>query len=132
MNLEPFLKRENTVAVVGASRNPKKWGYRLYRFFKRYYRKVYPVNPRAEEIDDDKAYPDLRSLPEKPDLVNLVVPPTVAREVVRDAIRMGIKMIWFQPGSEDEEVIRECLKAGINVIWGKCLMEETINYSSYE
>ena len=129
MDIESFLRREHIVAVVGASRNPEKWGYKLYRFFKGYYRKVYPVNPRAGEIDGDKAYPDLRSLPERPDVVNLVVPPHAAREVVREAINLGVKMIWFQPGSEDEEAIEECVKAGINVVWGRCLME-TISYRS--
>ncbi|MEM2377929.1 MAG: CoA-binding protein, partial [Candidatus Korarchaeum sp.] len=64
MSLDPFLDKENVVAVVGVSRNPEKWGYKLYRFFKGHYRKVYPVNPGADEIDGDKVYPDLRSLPE--------------------------------------------------------------------
>ncbi len=123
MDVEPFLRRDSSVAVVGASRNPGKWGFKLYRFFKRYYRRVYPVNPRAEEIDGDKAYPDLWSLPEKPDIVDIVVPPQVARKVVREAIGLGVRMIWFQPGSEDEDAIEDCLKAGINVVWGKCLME---------
>ncbi len=89
------------------------------------------MNPRAEEIDGDRAYPDLKSLPEKPDIVDLVVPPRAAREVVREAIELGIRMIWFQPGSEDEEAIEECLKAGVNVAWDMCLME-IISYRSHE
>ncbi|MEM0018150.1 MAG: CoA-binding protein [Candidatus Korarchaeum sp.] len=123
MSLDPFLDKENVVAVVGVSRNPEKWGYKLYRFFKGHYRKVYPVNPGADEIDGDKVYPDLRSLPELPDVVDIVVPPAVAREVVREAISLGVRRIWFQPGSEDEEAIRLCKEAGVEVIWGICLME---------
>lgn len=123
MDVSSFMDKGNVVAIVGASRNPEKWGYKLYKFFKSYYRKVYPVNPGATEIDGDKAYPDLSSLPELPDVVDIVVPPEVAREVVREAISLGVKRIWFQPGSEDEEAIKLCREAGVEVIWGTCLME---------
>jgi len=121
--VESFLDRENVVAVVGVSRNPEKWGHRLYKFFKGHYRRVYPINPGADEIDGDKAYPNLSSLPEVPDVVDIVVPPEVAREVVREAISLGVRRIWFQPGSEDEEAIRLCREAGVEVIYGACLME---------
>ncbi len=123
MGVESFLDRRRVVAVVGASRSPEKWGYRLYKFFKSYYARVYPVNPRAEEIDGDKAYPNLGSLPEKPDIVVMVVPPRVSRSVVREAVSLGVKKVWFQPGSEDEEAIRLCLESGVEAVWGACLME---------
>ncbi len=125
--LEEFLDVNNVVAVVGASRNPEKWGHKLYKFFKSAgYRKVYPVNPNAETIDGDRAYPSLDSLPERPDVVNVVVPPEVSRKVARKAVELGIEKIWFQPGSEDEEAIRTCLKAGMKVVWGVCMMEESL------
>lgn len=123
MSVASFLDKDNVVAVVGASRDPEKWGYKLYKFFKGHYRRVYPVNPGADEIDGDKAYPNLSSLPELPDVVDLVVPPEVARKVVREALSLGVKRVWFQPGSEDEEAIRLCREAGAEVIWGACLME---------
>lgn len=109
--------------MVGASSNPEKWGNKLYRFFKSYYRKVYPVNPSATMIDGDKAYPSLSSLPEMPDIVDLVVKPSVARKVVDEIIDLGIKLVWFQPGSEDEEAIEKCSRAKLSVVWGRCLME---------
>ena len=58
-------------------------------------------------------------------MVNTVVPPEVARNVVREAIKVGVKRIWFQPGSE-EEAISLCLGSGINVAWVLCLMAETM------
>ena len=130
MSIESFLDSDNVVAVVGASRDPNKWGYKLYKFFKGRYRKVYPVNPKADEIDGDKAYPDLRSLPELPDVVDIVVPPRVARKVVEEAISLRVRRIWFQPGSEDEEAIGMCRKAGIEVVWGACLMETIMGRES--
>ncbi len=123
MSIRDFLDRKNVIAVVGVSRNREKWGYKLYSFFKGYYRKVYAINPNAKEIDGDKAYPNLSSLPEVPDVVDIVVPAKVARSVVREAVRMGVKMIWFQPGSDDEEAIGICREAGVTAVWGRCLME---------
>ncbi|RSN67756.1 CoA-binding protein [Candidatus Korarchaeum cryptofilum] len=126
MGIEDFMRSDNVVAVVGVSRNPEKWGYKLYKFFKGKYRKVYPINPAVEEIDGDKVYPNLRSLPEVPDVVDIVVPPNVAREIVKEAIEVGVRRIWFQPGSEDEEAIKMCKEAGIETVWGACLMESII------
>ena len=124
--LEEFIDRDNSIAVVGASRNPEKWGYKLYRYFKLAgYRRVYPVNPSADSIDGDVAYPSLASLPEPPGVVNVVVPPKVARQVAMEAVKLGLKRIWFQPGSEDEEAIRTCLDAGMKVVWGLCMMAES-------
>ena len=96
-------------------------------FFKGYYKRVYPINPNASEIDGDRVYPNLSSLPEIPDIVDIVVPPKVARSVVREAIKLGVRRIWFQPGSEDENTIIICREAGIAVVWGKCLMETIIS-----
>jgi len=124
--IDDFIDRDNSVAVVGASRNPEKWGYKLCRFFKLAgYRRVYPVNPSADSIDGDVAYPSLSSLPEPPDVVNVVVPPRVARHVAKEAARLGLKRIWFQPGSEDEEAIGTCLSAGMKVVWDACMMVES-------
>jgi predicted CoA-binding protein len=126
MGIEDFMRSDNVVAVVGVSRNPEKWGYKLYKFFKGKYRKVYPINPVVGEIDGDKVYPNLRSLPEVPDVVDIVVPPNLAREIVKEAIEVGVRRIWFQPGSEDEEAIKMCEEAGIETVWGACLMESII------
>ncbi len=125
--LGEFLDVNNVVAVVGASRNPEKWGYKLYKFFKdEFYKRVYPVNPKAETVDGDRAYPSLDRLPERPDVVNVVVPPEVSRRIAREAAELGIERIWFQPGSEDEEAIGTCLRAGMKVVWGVCMMEESL------
>lgn len=128
---EGFLNVNNVVAVVGASRNPEKCGYKLYKFFKDAgCKRVYPVNPNAEAVDGDRAYPSLDRLPERPDVVNVVVPPQVSQKVAKEAAELGIKRIWFQPGSEDEEAIRTCLRAGMRVVWGVCMMEESLKRDS--
>ncbi len=66
---------ETTVAVVGATDNPTKYGSVIYRDLKRKGYSVYPVNPNRTEVDGDEAYPTLDKLPESPTIVNIVVPP---------------------------------------------------------
>jgi hypothetical protein len=63
-------------------------------------------------------------LPEKPDVVDVVVPPRVTEAVVKDCNRLGIKRVWMQPGSESEMAIKFCKDNNISVIFGKCIMVE--------
>ncbi len=123
-----YTSRDRVMAVVGASRNREKWGYKLYTFFKGYYRKAYPVNPRALTIDGDVVYPNLSSLPELPDFIDVVVPPKVTLKVLEEAHVLGIRRVWLQPGSEDDEVLERCKGLGLECIHGKCLMEIIISH----
>jgi predicted CoA-binding protein len=122
--IEAFLDRRNVFAVVGASRDPSKYGYRVYLDLRSAGYRVYPVNPHAEEILGDRCYPSLEDLPVKPDVVNLVVPPGVTERVVRECARLGIRRIWMQPGSESEEALAFCRERGMEVLHGVCVMVE--------
>lgn len=99
-DLSEFLKKSNTIAVVGASRNRKKFGYRVYATLKRNGYNVYPVNPQAERIDDDRCYPSLAALPKKPDVVITVVRPKITEGVVKEMKKLNLNKVWMQPGSE--------------------------------
>jgi len=122
--IEKFLDKKNVFAVVGASRDPKKYGYQVYKDLKEAGYEVYPVNPKAEEILGDKCYSGLEYLPTKPDVVDVVVPPRVTEEIVRTCKRLGITKVWMQPGSESEEAIRFCDNNGIDVVHAACVMIE--------
>jgi predicted CoA-binding protein len=119
-----FLNGKNVIAVVGASRDPEKYGHRVYKDLRSGGYKVYPVNPNADEVLGDKCYPSLEALPEKPDVVDVVVPPKVTEEVVKTCKKLGITKVWMQPGSESEIAIKFCKDNGINVIYGICIMQE--------
>ncbi len=119
--MKEFLKKGNIIAVVGASRNPEKWGYKIFKKLKGFY-KTYPVNPKYKEIDGTKCYPDLKSLPEKPDVVITVVPPEVTESVVKVCKDLGISMVWMQPGSESQKAIEFCKKNGIKVVYNVCFV----------
>lgn len=122
--IKSFLNKKNVFAVMGASRNPKKYGHQVYRNLRSAGYRVYPVNPNADEVLGDKCYPSLEDLPVKPDVVDVVVPPNVTEEVVKTCKKLGISKVWMQPGSESEEAINFCKENGIEVVYGVCVMIE--------
>ncbi len=119
--IEDFLSEKN-IAVVGVSRNDKKFGYTIFKELKTKGYNVYPVNPNASNIDGEKCYPSLLALQGKVEAAILVIPPFVARETVKDAHSAGIKKIWMQQGSESEEAINYCEEIGIDVIHNECVL----------
>ena len=116
------VKKDSVIAVVGASNNPDKYGYKIYQDLKGAGYRVYPVNAREQEIQGDKAYPNISSLPEKPDVVDIVVPPQVTEQIIKEAADKGIDIVWMQPGAESENAIKYAKECGINCIHNACIM----------
>ncbi|MFX0096274.1 MAG: CoA-binding protein [Candidatus Hodarchaeota archaeon] len=124
--IREFVNKKNVYAVIGVSRNPEKYGHRVYKDLRSAGYKVYPINPKIDEVLGDKVYPDLGSLPEKPDVVDVVVPPKITEEVVKTCKQLGITKIWLQPGSESNLAIKFCQENGIDVVYGVCVMKERL------
>lgn len=111
-------------AVVGASRDPHKYGHQIYRDLRTAGYTVYAVNPNADEILGDKCYPSVESLPEIPQVVDLVVPPKVTNQIVKTCKKLGVRKVWMQPGSESETALEFCEENSIEVVYGVCVMVE--------
>lgn len=126
--IEAFLSKKNVYAVLGASRDPKKYGHQVYKDLKNAGYEVYAVNPNADEVLGDKCYPNLESLPVKPNVVDVVVPPKVTEDVVKTCKELGVRKVWMQPGSESEKAIKFCEQNGIDVVHGVCVMIERVKY----
>ncbi len=124
MNIKGFLERKNIIAVVGTTTNPKKWGYKIYKTLREIYPRVYAVNPKYARILDDRCYPDLKSLPERPDTVITVVPPDVTERVVKVCRDLGIRRVWMQPGSESKKAVDFCRKNGIECVFNACFVAD--------
>ena len=125
----PYILGLRVFAVAGASRDENKFGYRVYRTLKQSGYRVYAVNPHADTIDGDVAYPLLDNLPETIECVVTVVPPEVTFEIVRQAGQLGIRNMWMQPGSESESAVIEAHAQGIDVVYGgPCIMVESQNW----
>jgi predicted CoA-binding protein len=116
-------------AVVGASRDQRKFGYQVFRSLRDAGYIVYPVNPKEGELDGERVYPSLAALPQPPEVVDIVVPPAVTEQVVRQAHELGLTRIWMQPGAESEASVRYCQEHGIQVIQRACAMVWKRNWS---
>lgn len=115
---------ERVWAVVGASTNHEKWGYRVYRALKDSGYTVYPVNARATQIDGDQCYRSLAALPQRPAVVNVVAPPKIGLAVAEEAAAAGISYIWFQPGAESAENIALAERLGLKTVAHACALVE--------
>ncbi len=109
-------------AVVGASQDQTKFGYRIFRSLRDAGYIVYPVNPRGGTLEGAQVYPSLAKLPEPPEVVDMVVPPAVTEQVVKEAQELGLTRIWMQPGAESEAAIAYCHEHGIEVVHDACAM----------
>ena len=120
-SIDDFLK-QRTIAVVGASRNKRKFGNTLLRELKAKGYEAIPVNPNSENIEGERCYPSLKALPVKVDGVAVVVPPHEAERIVREAADAGISRVWLQQGAESRDAIRFCEEHGISVVHGECML----------
>jgi predicted CoA-binding protein len=109
-------------AVVGVSRDPSKYGNRIFHTLLEAGYKVYPVNPNVSEIEGHRVFPALADLPEPPEVVDIVVPPKITELIVQECAQLGLKRVWMQPGSESEKAIDFCHQRGIEVVYGVCAM----------
>lgn len=116
------LKKSDKIAIVGFSKDKNKYGNKIFYFLKNRGFNVYPVNPKLDEVDGIKIYHSLKDLPEKVDIVNLVVPPKVTEKVVKEVKEAGLENVWMQPGSESDLAIKFCKENNIEVLYNSCIM----------
>lgn len=117
--------RSGPFAVVGASGDRTKFGNRVLRCYLEHGCEAIPINPKGGEVEGLPAYPDLGAVPEVPGAVSIITPPPVTASVVTQALSLGIRMLWMQPGAESEEGIAEAEGAGAVVIHGgACVLVE--------
>ena len=113
----------SSFAVVGASIDRTKYGNKVLRCYQQHGKEVYPINPRAAEVEGLRAYPSLGSLPVKPKAISVITPPAITEQVVREAAAAGVTHVWMQPGAESEAAIRTAESLGMSVIaGGPCLL----------
>lgn len=121
-DLTPKLSDRGLIAVVGATDNPSKFGGRIYRDLKRKGYRVAAVNPGRSSVDGDAAYPDLASLPERPSIIDVVVPPRIGLEIARQASAIGLDSLWFQPGAESPQLKAFLDSSGLTYSFHVCIM----------
>lgn len=131
MDLENRIKaflEGRAFAVVGASNDRSKYGNKVLRVYQQNGLTVYPVNPKAEEVEGLACYPDLASLPERIHGVSIVTPPAVTEGIVEEAHEAGIRHLWMQPGAESVWAVERAQELGIEVIAGGPCLLVTLGY----
>lgn len=113
-------------AVVGVTDKKEKFGYKIFKKLIEHGYETYGVNPKYDLIDGEKIYPDLKSLPKKVDVVDVVVPPKVTINLLDEIYGLGIENVWFQPGTYDEEVIEKAEKLGLKMVYNDCVYARLI------
>lgn len=126
--VETMLQMKNW-AVVGATDNTEKFGYKIYKTLKAAGYNVYPVNPGITEILGDTCYPALKDLPVIPEVVNVVVPPKVGEQIMNNCAELGIKNVWLQPGANAASVVETAQKLGLTVVDQNCILVELRNHN---
>ena len=111
-------------AVVGATQNPSKFGNKIFKKLQRNGYDVAPINPVYDDVEGVNTFKSLSDMPEKPECVNIVVSPERALNALEEAIKLGIKYVWFQPGAFNEDIIERAEVAGVNVVYHACVLVE--------
>jgi len=119
--MKDILLSARTIASVGLSSNQEKESYWIVSYLKDQGYRIIPVNPMADEILGEKAYPDLESVPEKVDVVQVFRKPEDVPPVVDSAIKIGAKVVWMQEGIVNEEAAQKARQAGLQVVMDACM-----------
>ncbi len=120
-SINSFLAAQ-PAALIGVSRNKKKFGYIVYKDLLKKGFKVVPVNPGIEMIDDKKCYKDIAALPSEINSIIVMTPKDKTDAIVSAAISKGIKNIWIQQKAETAEAIENAKKNGINLVYDECIL----------
>ena len=121
---EEILKSSRVVAVVGLSSKPTRPSCRVSRYLRKMGYKVIPVNPMEDELLDEPSYPDITSIPEPVDVVDIFRRPEDVSGIVEEAIKIGAKAVWMQEGVINEEAADRARESGLKVVMDKCMRKE--------
>jgi uncharacterized protein len=119
--VENFMALKN-LALVGVSRNERKFGNAIYKELTKKGYNIFPINPNMSNYNGVKCYPNLKELPSKPDGVIINIKKDETEKVVKEAVGLNIKNIWMQQGSETNNAIKFCIDNNVNVVFKECVM----------
>jgi len=125
-HIDQMLKELRSIAIVGLSPNPSRPSFRVAQGMQAFGYRIIPVRPLVAEVLGEKAYPDLESLPELPDIVDVFRAPEFIPAIVDSCIRLGIRKLWLQEGVVHEGAAQRAREAGITVVMDRCIWKDTV------
>jgi hypothetical protein len=122
--IDAILRSARTIAVVGLSSKRFRPSYGVAEYMQRAGYRIIPVNPEETEVLGEKAYPDLDSVPESIDIVDIFRRSEFVPDIVEAAIRKGAKAVWMQEDVIHEAAARRAEEAGLEVVMDRCILKD--------
>ncbi|MDL1957323.1 MAG: CoA-binding protein [Candidatus Desulfofervidus auxilii] len=122
--LKPLLSEAKVIAVIGLKDNPQRPSYQVAAYLQRAGYKIIPIHPKAKEVLGEKVYPDLKSVGQPIDIVDIFRASDKVSLHIEDVLTVKPKLAWMQVGIENWEAAEAWAKAGIKVVMNRCLMTE--------
>jgi predicted CoA-binding protein len=124
LTIAELLRSSKTIAVVGLSAKKSRPSYGVSEYLRKAGYRIIPVNPNEIEVLGEKCYPDLESVPEKIDIVDIFRRSEFVAPIVDAAIRLGVRGVWMQEEVVDEASATRARAAGITVVMDRCILKE--------
>ncbi|MEY4744123.1 MAG: hypothetical protein RL272_68 [Candidatus Parcubacteria bacterium] len=122
--IRKILEDAKVIASVGLSSKPDRPSYGVCAFLKLKGYRIIPVNPNETQVLGEKSYPDLESIPEKVDVVQIFRKPEAVPPIVEDAIRIGASVVWMQDGAGNPDAAARAEQAGLEAVVDDCMLRE--------
>jgi hypothetical protein len=124
MTIPELLKSSRTIAVVGLSNKRFRPSHGVAEYMQRNGYRIIPVNPFEQAVLGEKCYPDLESVPERVDIVDIFRRAEFVPAIVEAAIRIGARAVWMQEGVVHEEAAERARGAGLVVVMDRCILKD--------
>jgi uncharacterized protein len=129
--IRQILHNVHSIAVVGLSPNQARPSFRVARGLQGFGYRIIPVRPLVDEVLGEKAFPDLESLPELPDIVDVFRAAEYVPAIVESCIKLGIKNLWLQEGVIHEAAAQRAKDAGITVVMDRCMWRDALQFGAH-
>src|ERR1039457_5892937 len=124
MTIPELLKSSRTIAVVGLSSRRVRPSYGVAEYMQHNGYRIIPVNPQEQSGLGEKCYPDLDSIPDRVDIVDIFRRSEFVPGIVDAAIRIGARAVWMQEGVVHEAAAEKAAAAGLAVVMDRCILKD--------
>ena len=119
-SIKKFLEPKK-IAIAGASANPKKFGYAVFKELRQKEYDVCPINPKLADLEGVKCYPSVNEMPDEYEKLFIVTPKTATDEILKQAAQKGIKHVWIQQTANTKDSSTIAKENNIDLIEKECI-----------
>jgi predicted CoA-binding protein len=130
--IRQLLYQVHSIAVIGLSPNAARPSFRVARGLQNSGYRIIPVRPLVDEVLGEKAYPNLESLPELPDIIDVFRAAEHVPAIVESCIKLGIRHLWLQEGIIHQAAAQRARQAGITVVMDRCIWRDCMQLCDHK